>query len=293
MEKPEARAKSTWSQRINAYERRLVERTDAERERHSSVDVTLTAVDRDSDVGGGIMAGALAYRMFIWLLPFALVLIGVLGVTADVTDESPSETAGGAGLSGLVTTSVASAAQGTGRWYAVAIGLPILLWTTRSLLRALISVHRLVWADPRERVVKATWAGTVRLLTALVVLYFLGPVIDSIWPLDGDVVVVVFAEAALYAVLWLLVTLRLPHRNADWRGLLPGAVLFAAGGMLLATLTYYVIGPYASSREDTYGTLGLATALLLGLFLIARLVVASAVLNATLWERRPREAGEA
>ena len=85
MEKPEARAKSTWSQRINAYERRLVERTDAERERHSSVDVTLTAVDRDSDVGGGIMAGALAYRMFVWLLPFALVLIGVLGVTADAT----------------------------------------------------------------------------------------------------------------------------------------------------------------------------------------------------------------
>ena len=80
--------------------------------------------------------------------------------------------------------------------------------------------------------------------------------------------------------------------DADWRALLPGAVLFAAGGMLLATLTHYVIGPYASSREDTYGTLGLATALLPGLFLIARLVVASAVLNATLWERRPREVQE-
>ena len=293
MEKPEARAKSTWSQRINAYERRLVERTDAERARHSSVDVTLTAVDRDSDVGGGIMAGALAYRMFVWLLPFALVLIGVLGVTADVTDESPSETAGRGRPFRPSNHIRGQCGPGHRPLVRRRHRLPILLWTTRSLLRALIAVHRLVWADPRERVVKATWAGTVRLLTALVVLYFLGPVIDSIWPLDGDVVVVVFAEAAIYAMLWLLVTLRLPHRNADWRALLPGAVLFAAGGMLLATLTYYVIGPYASSREDTYGTLGLATALLLGLFLIARLVVASAVLNATLWERRPREAGEA
>ncbi len=26
------------------------------------------------------MAGALAYRLFIWMLPFALVLVGVLGV---------------------------------------------------------------------------------------------------------------------------------------------------------------------------------------------------------------------
>ena len=40
------------------------------------------------------MAGALAYRLFIWLLPFALVLVGVLGVAADVVDELPEETAG-------------------------------------------------------------------------------------------------------------------------------------------------------------------------------------------------------
>jgi hypothetical protein len=116
-------------------------------------------------------------------------------------------------------------------------------------------------------VVKATWAGTVRLLTALVVLYFLGPVVDSIWPLDGDVVVVVFAEVALYAVLWLLVTLRLPHRNADWRALLPGAVLFAAGG---SCSRRYVLRDRAVCvvTEDTYGTSSRPPP---GLFLIAGL----------------------
>ena len=36
--------------------------------------------DRDADVGGGIIAGALAYRLFIWLLPFALVLVAGLGL---------------------------------------------------------------------------------------------------------------------------------------------------------------------------------------------------------------------
>ena len=48
----------------------------------------------------------------------------------------------------------------------------------------------------------------------------------------------------------------------------------------------YVIAPWAHAREGTYGSLGIAATLLFGLFLISRLVVAGAVVNATLWERR-------
>jgi uncharacterized BrkB/YihY/UPF0761 family membrane protein len=40
------------------------------------------------------------------------------------------------------------------------------------------------------------------------------------------------------------------------------------------------------SASELYGALGAASAVLLWLYLIGRLVVASAVLNATLWERR-------
>jgi uncharacterized BrkB/YihY/UPF0761 family membrane protein len=52
----------------------------------------------------------------------------------------------------------------------------------------------------------------------------------------------------------------------------------------LATTTF--LAPYASSREGTYGALGLAAALLLGLYLMSRIVVATAVVNAVLAERR-------
>lgn len=38
----------------------------------------------------------------------------------------------------------------------------------------------------------------------------------------------------------------------------------------------------------TYGALGVAAALLVGLFLISRLIVGAATLNATLWERHAR-----
>ena len=46
-------------------------------------------VNRDGDIGGGIIAGALAYRLFIWLLPLALVAVAGLGIAADAADETP------------------------------------------------------------------------------------------------------------------------------------------------------------------------------------------------------------
>jgi uncharacterized BrkB/YihY/UPF0761 family membrane protein len=90
-----------------------------------------------------------------------------------------------------------------------------------------------------------------------------------------------------YAGLWLLVTMRLPHRNAPWRALVPGAVVFALGLEVVHGVVVYVISPWALAKQGTYGALGVASALLVGLFLISRLMVAAAVVNATLWERRP------
>jgi membrane protein len=88
-----------------------------------------------------------------------------------------------------------------------------------------------------------------------------------------------------YAGLWLLVSLQLPRRG-DWRALVPGALLFGVGLEVLDVVVAYVITPWALARQGTYGALGIAAALLLGLFLVSRLAVAAAVVNATLWERR-------
>ena len=52
----------------------------------------------------------------------------------------------------------------------------------------------------------------------------------------------------------------------------------------------YFITPYAIAKQGTYGALGIAAGLLFGLFLVSRLVVAAAVVNATLSERNARSA---
>jgi uncharacterized BrkB/YihY/UPF0761 family membrane protein len=251
------------------------------------VDAVFEMVDRDIEVGGGIIAGALAYRLFIWLLPFALVLVAGLGIAADAASESPQRAAKSAGLGGLVSNSVASAAEGSARWYALLIGIPVLVVATRSVLRVLIGAHRLVWIDVRADAPRPTLRASLGLLAVLLAFYLASGLASAVraWS-GGPGVVATLASGATYVGLWLLVSLRLPHRGARWTALVPGALLFGAGVEVLHVVTAYVIAPWALAKQGTYGALGVAAALLFGLFLMARLVVGAAVVNATLCERR-------
>jgi uncharacterized BrkB/YihY/UPF0761 family membrane protein len=269
--------------------RRLAERAEVERGRHRSVDAVFEMVDRDSEVGGGIIAGALAYRLFIWLLPLALVAVAGLGFAADASSGSPEEAAESLGIEGLVSNSIANAAESPNRWYALVIGIPILVWATRSVLRVLIGAHRLVWGDPRASVPKPTFVAAFRLLVLMLSFGAVTTVVTALraWsPLPG--LFGTFAAVVPYAGLWLLITLQLPHRGTDWAALVPGAVLFGLGTEVLNIVVAYVITPYAIAKEGTYGALGIAAVLLVGLFLISRVAVAAAVVNATLWERQAR-----
>jgi uncharacterized BrkB/YihY/UPF0761 family membrane protein len=248
--------------------------------------------DHDSRIGGSIMAGALAYRLFIWLLPFALVAIAGLGFAADADSETPQKAARSLGLAGLVAGSVAQAARSSARWYALLAGIPLLLVATRSVLRALLVTHRLVWTDFGGEARKPTLGATARLLAALTGLFVISALASAARARSaGTGVLVTLASLIPYAALWLLVSIRLPHhRDATWRALLPGALLFAVGLEALHFVTVYVIAPQAASKQGTYGALGIAAALLLSLFLISRLAIAAAVMNAILWKRRdPQE----
>ena len=274
---------------LQARAERLAQRAQAERTRHGSVDAVFDMVDHDSEVGGGIMAGALAYRLFIWLLPLALVAIAGLGFASDAASDSPEQAAKSIGLAGLVSSSVAGAAHSSARWYALLVGIPILLWATRGVLRTLIVAHRLVWSDTRGTAPRPTLGATVRLLAVLVGLFAITALATAARATSaGDGILVMLVIPVPYAALWLFASTRLPHRDATWRGMIPGAILFGVGIEALHVVTAYVIAPQANSKQGTYGSLGIAAALLLGLYLLSRLVVASAVLNATLWGRRAR-----
>jgi uncharacterized BrkB/YihY/UPF0761 family membrane protein len=267
----------------------LTERAQSERGRHGSVDAAFEMVDRDVEFGGGIIAGALAYRLFIWLLPLALVAVAGLGLAAEAKSETPQNAAESLGLAGIVTNSVAAAAKGSARWYALAIGIPVLIYTTRGILRVLIGSHRILWADVRSAAPKPTLVSSLRLL-ALLLCFPLATVVSSAvraWS-PGIGLLTTLLTILPYAGLWLLISIRLPHRAAAWTDLIPGALLFGLGIEAIQLVAAYFLAPYALAKQGTYGALGVAAALLFTLYLVSRLAVAAAVLNATLWERRAR-----
>jgi uncharacterized BrkB/YihY/UPF0761 family membrane protein len=186
------------------------------------------------------------------------------------------------GLAALVSQSISGAANSSARWYALLVGIPVLLYATRSVLRVLIGAHRLVWKDVRAAAPKPTLAATLKLLGLFVCLGLITLLSVSVRHWSALLI------ALPYAGIWLVVSLRLPHRDAPTRALIPGALLFGVGSEALHTVIVYAIEPYAVSKQGTYGALGVAATLLFSMFLVCRIVVATAVLNATLWERRER-----
>ena len=279
---------------VQARARKVAERAEAERGRHGSVDAVFEMADRDIEAGGGIIAGALAFRLFIWMLPMALVAVAGLGIASRAESESPERAAHSVGLGGLVSSSVAHASEGKSWWYALLVGIPVLLIATRSVLRVLIGAHRLIWADVRAAAPRPKLGATARLLVLLVCFYAFSGVGAYARAQNGSIGVIGTLVVSIpYAGLWLLISVRLPHRSAGWRDLVPGAIVFGVGIEAVNVLAAYLIGPYALEKQGTYGALGIAAAILLGLFIVSRLVVFTAVINVTLWERRARRADRA
>jgi len=78
------------------------------------------------------------------------------------------------------------------------------------------------------------------------------------------------------------------HAPAPASALVPGALLMAVGADVLQLLTTYWIGHLVARKTSTYGAVGIALAVLLWVYVLGRIVVGSAGLNAALWYRRER-----
>jgi uncharacterized BrkB/YihY/UPF0761 family membrane protein len=92
----------------------------------------------------------------------------------------------------------------------------------------------------------------------------------------------------LYFVIALRLSEVLPHRDVPRRALVPGAVLVAVGVQGLHLFTAYYLAGSADRATSVYGAIGAALVILLWLFIMARLIIGGAVLNAELAARRER-----
>ena len=270
-----------WTERA----RILRAQTEAARTRHASVDFGLDLIERDSRMGGGLLAGALAYRLFVVLLPTALLLVSGLGVYADTADESTTKVASKAGLHGLIGSQVAATAAGRARVLVFILMVPAVLYATVKLYRALAIVHAIAWQGS-GRGTRVTRRGVGALGAALAATILAAEVAGWARRQDswgGLVALLVYILGMGCA--WLVVSMQLPHRDARWPWLLPGALLLGVGALFVNFFNVYVTARLVEDRANTYGALGVATALLFSLVLVGRVMVVSAELNAAIDER--------
>ncbi len=279
--------KSIGARALRAAERVRIlrEQIEAARERHASVDIGLRAVDRDSEIGGSLLAGALAYRLFVFFLPFSLLLVAGLGLFSEATDQEADELAESAGVTRVMAEELAAAASDTARWWVVVVTLPVLAYTVGQLFRSIAIVHGLAYArtgrgtriEPRSVVLFGA-----AILAQFVIMNVVGVLYER--SILAMLVGVLLAVGAL-AGLWIGVTRLVPHGSGPPLDRLPGATLYAVGTIALYVFDALLIGWLVESREDTYGALGAAAALLFSLYLTGRLIVGAAVVNAAASER--------
>ena len=273
-----------WAERA----RILRARTEAARASHASVDLAFSLIERDSRIGGGLLAGALAYRLFVLLLPTALLLVAGLGVYADTVDQSPGHVARKVGLHGLIASQVATTASGRARGIVFILMVPAVLYATAKLYRALAIIHAIAWQGS-GRGTRVTPRGVGLLGAAIATALFATEIVGWLRRQDsfgGFVAVLVYI--LLLGGAWLLVSTQLPHRGVRWTALLPGAVLVGVGLLFVSVFNVYATTRLVEDRANTYGALGIATAVLFSLVLVGRVMVVSAELNAAIDERHNR-----
>jgi hypothetical protein len=225
-------------QRVDALRTEVVRRSDVLQQRVPVARDAFAAYEHDRQVGGEIMAGAIAFRTFIFLLPYTLVVVVTLGLVADWTEESAENVTDELGVGGIAAKSVAESARldSGGRWIALGLGLfalyfasaaLALYFASAALARSMRIAHALAWQQTVAPMRKA-WRGALVLVGTVTALLGVFAVVSRIRERSpgigmGGLLAMVFA----FAVAWLGLSILLPHRAAPWTALLPGVVVFA------------------------------------------------------------------
>jgi uncharacterized BrkB/YihY/UPF0761 family membrane protein len=260
------------------------------RGRHASVDVGLRAADRDKQVAAGVLAGGVAYRLFFWTLALAVLLSGGLGFVGDSRIEESAEDLGlGSTVAHVITG--ATRESDAGRWWLLLIGAWLVLWTGYMGTKALVLVNAAVWGVPPLRIGNAFKASLAFTGGALA---FMAVLVLARWLRDeAELFGLVFTLALVVIPFgaWLAVSTLLPHRAGSLVELMPGAALLAVGVQALHLFTALFLGPKLTNATELYGGIGIATTILFWLYIVGRLVIAAAIVNASFVDSR-RGAGE-
>jgi uncharacterized BrkB/YihY/UPF0761 family membrane protein len=256
--------------------------------------VVSEAMRRERELGGGLIAGGVAFRMFLWLVPFGLVVAAALSFWTEL-DPNGLETAArrfGLGAAAAHAASEALEVGDRSAFYMLLFGLFFLAWFTLGAVRALVLAYALAWQLEPPRVRRPF--RTVAIFNGLFLIAILSAVGET-WleaQLGSTALLGTLLTLALMTGVALTAMRLLPHRATDVRELLPGALLVTVGHQLVQIAVIFYFAPRLGTSEETYGAFGTTATMLVWLYVLSRLVTGAAFLNATLWERRQQPAND-
>jgi uncharacterized BrkB/YihY/UPF0761 family membrane protein len=287
------------TRRLKSEQTRLMQRVDQTRERlerarpHSPlIDAGFRAFERDVVTGGVVLSGAVAFRVFLFVVPYVFVVVVGAGVAADASGRDPGDLARSAGIGGLVAKAVTGAADlsGFARVTALVVALFALFLGTRALLKVLWIVNGLIWGVSSPKL-KKLGKPVLALIVLTTAAFAVAALLDNIRQQSFllGLLGILVATSIPFAIA-LAANIYLPRQPTKWPDLVPGSLFFALGVLVLHLVTVYWIAHEVESKTDTYGAIGAALAILLWAYLLGRLITASAVINASLWQRRRERA---
>jgi uncharacterized BrkB/YihY/UPF0761 family membrane protein len=251
------------------------------------VDAAFNWVQLQADAGGPLLAGAIAFRIFLFLLPFVFVIVIGLGLGADAVQADPRHVARFFGMAGLAASAVQSGADSSAatRWVTFILATAALVLGARNLTRALVVTHLLLWRVPARKVPHLTRTSVALIAVVIAATAVLGLLArarsasPAAW-LAGLVLLIVISSGT-----WAAASILLFPRSegTTWRHVLPGSLLFGVGIAILHIATVVWFAPYLQSKSQTYGAIGAALAILLWAYLLGRLITSAAAINAVLW----------
>ena len=228
-------------------------RLDRFRERSGLVDALVRAWEHDAEIGGGIVGAAVAFRLFLFMVPFSFFAATALGAGAGLADRSTSDIAHQAGIGGVIAKGVTST-EGLGTRSQVIVLLVAgyaTVSTARTIVGTLFRAYSLVWRVPPVRAARtrAALLFTAFVATLMFVSSYVARLRAAV-PAPG--LVLTAAWLLVPFICWWWASAHLPHADAPVWALLPGAVVFAVGMQAVHLFTIlYVTRAIDSDRKST------------------------------------------
>jgi membrane protein len=224
------------------------------------------------------LALILAAQAFLTLVPLVIVIAAFTPRLLGVQLSAQLQGALGLANSPLAFKAILASPGRVAR-VGGTVGLVLLLSAGLSFVTALQRAYEKVWQLPRLSVVRSSWRVVIWLAVCTLALPASGLADAALRAVPGGTAVLVLIGLAGTVLFWWWTPHLLLGARADWRALLPSAVL--TGGLLagLIWLSPLIMPTLVGSTEGEFGVFGTVFVVMLWLTFVCSVVVLGAILG--------------